>query len=254
MPFPRLPIPLLLAIYVTIVALFIEFEGNDDCNWNGLAARRSQAIGNTIPRDMFGDIHGTVWFRHYCGISESCFAHIYRGIGIAIYEARNIYFLYDPVSNAARRRRACKISNRNRIIQWLHQMRTGQIIWNAAFEHGWNVHSASVDFFHVTFHFVTHFYDEWINRLTPTQRQDMAGSWPSFPTAYQALDGSQFLTTKSKTLPDGYNRRDVYCWKTRHPQGKNVQAAVSHFGHCTELMIGMFYVHFVPAGSDGITW
>ena len=76
--------------------------------------------------------------------------------------------------------------------------------------------------------------------MTPAQRAAMQGNFAGYPNAYQTLDGSQFLTTKSRTLPDGVQRRDVYCWKKRHPQGKNVQAVVSHFGHCTELKIGMF--------------
>ena len=30
----------------------------------------------------------------------------------------------------------------------------------------------------------------------------------------------------------------MYCWKKRHSEGRNVQAVVSQFGHCTELFIG----------------
>ena len=49
--------------------------------------------------------------------------------------------------------------------------------------------------------------------------------------------------SKSKKLPEGMRRRELYCWKHRWPQGKNVQAVVSHFGHCTELLIGMLYLY-----------
>lgn len=59
-----------------------------------------------------------------------------------------------------------------------------------------------------------------------------------YDTAYQCLDGTQILSTRSVELPDNVERSDLYCWKHRWPQGRNCQAVVSHFGHCTELVIG----------------
>ena len=130
-------------------------------------------------------IHNTVFFKHYTGINEDLFDYIYNRLNERLYEARNIYFKYGCEFNKTRNRRACKINNRNRIINFLHQMRTCDIIWNIAFEYGWDITSASVDFFHVLFHFVDEFYDEWVHQMTDQQKNDMKGMFIGYPEAFQ---------------------------------------------------------------------
>ena len=82
--------------------------------------------------------------------------------------------------------------------------------------------------------------------MSNDQKNGLKGRVMEYPHSYQSLDGTQMLTTKSKKLPDGMRRREVYCWKHRWPQGKNVQAVVSHFGHATEVLIGILISPFNP--------
>ena len=238
MPLAQHILRAILIAAVTVVTIIVNTNFLFDDDIEIIDGRRSQSIGGMPAKDKYTEIYGTAFFKHWTGLSERLYDMIERRLHDRLYEARNIHFEFDPVTNAARKRRACKISNRNRILNFLHQMRTGEIIWNAAFEHGWNIYRASVDFFHVLYHFVDEFYDEWVCPMSTAEKNDMKGNWPLYPTAYQAMDGVQFETTKSTVLPDGYRRRDVYCWKHRWPQGKNVQAVVSQFGHATEVMVG----------------
>ena len=240
MPVTSLQIQFIIAVIVALFA-WIYFEADDDEQrvFADDQSFRSQAIGVVPARDVYSEIYGTVYFKHYTGITEELFDYICGHLEEEIYEARNYNLNLDLLFNKSRNRRSCKISNKNRIINWLHQMRTGQIIWDAAREHGWNIYSASQDFLHVLYHFVKIFDGDWIREMNDEQKNGLKGRVREYPNSYQSLDGTQMLSTKSKKLPDGMRRREVYCWKHRWPQGKNVQAVVSHFGHATEVMIGM---------------
>ena len=54
------------------------------------------------------------------------------------------------------------------IICFLHQMRTGEIIWDAAYQHKWSVNSVQQDFYHVLEHFVDEFDQEVIHKKNGT--------------------------------------------------------------------------------------
>ena len=108
--------------------------------------------------------------------------------------------------------------------------------WDSALEHGWNRNSAYLDFYHVLWHFVDEFKDE-IHPLSPHTIAALKGTMQQYPGAYQFLDGCQFLCCRTGDLPPGMRRKDWYCWKKKHGEGRNVQAVVSQFGHCTALQI-----------------
>ena len=203
----------------------------------------SMAIGNIPPVNVHADIYNTVWFKPYTGIRERTFDYINGRLNERIYEARNIHGEYDAITNAARKRQPCKVSNINRIINFLRQMRTGEIIWDAARECGWNIFSASVDFYHLLLHFVDEFEADWIRPLTNREKRNAKGLWPDYPNAYQALDGSHFHRRKSKHLPPGMRRRELYLYKHRFPEGQNVQAAVTHQGIATQVLTGLLCMH-----------
>lgn len=218
---------------------WIYFDADPDDVLCYVEESRSAAIGDIAARDIYSEIYGTPFFKHYTGVHENLFDYICIRLEPAIFEARNYNLRNDFEENKGRKRRPCKISNKNRIINFLHGMRTGEIVWDAARNHGWNIMSASQDFFHVLYHFVKLFDSSWLCEMSDIQKNGLKGRVPEYSTSYQTLDGSHFLTTKSKTLPDGVRRREVYCWKHRWPQGKNVQAVISHYGHATEISIGI---------------
>ena len=196
------------------------------------------SIADIPAKDVYNDIYNTVWFKHHTGVCEGLFDIIYDGIGFDITEARNIYFEYSARDNYYRRRRPCKISTHNRIIHFLHTMRTGNIVWDAAHENNWNIASCSMDFFHVLIHFVNTFEDTWIRQMTDEEK-DNGCHWPApYDTCYQAADGVHFHRRKSKRLPDGLRRRELYLYKHKYPEGQNVQAVVNHFGVATQVVTG----------------
>eukprot|EP01083_Nonionella_stella_P081523 224616_1 len=119
---------------------------------------QSQAIGHREAHDMYGELTNTIFFKHYTGIYDDLFRYIHNRIKNRLFEARNIQFEYEPDANRLRQRRRCKLTQANRLMNFLHQMKSGQIIWDAAREHGWNIASASNDFFHCLLHFVDEFY------------------------------------------------------------------------------------------------
>lgn len=262
MPVTTIQIQIIISVVVALLAWFyLDADPSEQSAFVNDPRLRSQAIGDVPARDIYSEIYGTVYFKHYTGITEQLFDFICSRLEEEISEARNYNLRLDLLFNKTRRRRKCKISNKNRIINWLHQMRTGQIIWDAAQEHGWNIYSASQDFFHVLYHFVRLFDGDWIREMSDDQKNGLKGRVVQYPNSYQSLDGTQMLTTKSKKLPDGMRRREVYCWKHRWPQGKNVQAVVSHFGHATEVLIGTFiqfpsicdlnlYIHLIQTTSN----
>ena len=201
------------------------------------------SIRTLPPKDKYNEIYNTLWFKPYCGVHEPLFDYICDGVIVDITEARNVRFKYDAEYNYTRRRRPCKISVHNRIISFLHNMRTGKILRTAALDHNWNKTSVSDDFFHVLQKFVARFYDEWIHDMTDEQKDDCC-IWPEYPTAYGTLDGSHFSRSKSVKLPDDVRRRELHGYKHNLPEVQNVQAVVSSFGVCTELAVG------IPGGTN----
>eukprot|EP01084_Bolivina_argentea_P252036 422951_1 len=236
---------MLLAFYLTLLVFIVissatEFE--DEAAIENIQRFinhvQSQAIGYRPAVNIFDDIYNTVFFKHELGINENLWNFIFPRMNERLSKPRNIFFEYDDATNDARRRRSCKLSNENRFVCFLRQMRKGKLVWGTAYDHGWNITSVSMDFFHCLFHFVDEFYDEWVCEMTDAQKQSMMGRFEGYPLCYQVLDGSQFLTTKSVALPEGVRRREVYCWKHKWPEGKNVQTVVSHYGHATQVKIG----------------
>ena len=147
-------------------------------------------------------------------------------------------FKYTPDENYNRKRRPCKISTINRILHFIHTMRTGDIVWDAAKDNHWNSHSVSQDFCHVLYHFVKTFDSTWIQDMDDYER-GINRNFPGYPTAYQACDGTHFHRRKSATLPPGVHRRQVYLHKHKYPEGQNVQAVVNHFGVATQVATGI---------------
>ena len=229
-------------LITSIIALLLYlqfFLFKDDEAAFKVRQRLSQAIGNIPVIDVHASIYGTVFWKHYSGVNEQTFDYIDNRLNERIYEARNNDGQYTPAQNAQRRRRPCKVTNTNRILNFLRQMRTGQIIWDSAREYKWNIMSASVDFYHVLLHFVDEFDSEWIRKLTDQEKRDAQGLWPVYPTAYQALDGSHFHRRRSKHLPEGTRRREWYGYKHKYPEVQNVQAVVTKQGIATEVVTGL---------------
>lgn len=204
---------------------------------------QNPSVSRLPPKDRHAEIYNTMWFKPYCGVHEPLYDYICDGMSFDITEARNVRFEYTAEDNYFRRRRPCKISNKNRIISFLHNMRTGKILSDAALDHNWNKASVSDDFFHVLQKFVARFYDEWIRHMTDDEKDDCR-IWPEYPNAYGTLDGSHFARSKSVKLPDGVRRRELYGYKHNLPEVQNVQAVVSSFGVCTELAVG------IPGGTN----
>ena len=136
---------------------------------------RSQAIGPRPGTDLYSEIAGTVFFKHRTGLSEAVFDFIYERINWHLYEARNVRFEYSPAANALRGRRACKIDNRSRLCLFLHQLRTGQLVWDSAFEMGWCTQSCSDDFKHCLYILLRELYDEVVCPMTRQEKDDMKG-------------------------------------------------------------------------------
>ena len=199
------------------------------------------SIGTLPPKDIYGEIHNTVWFKHHTGLTEDIFDYICDKLSFNITEARNVDFKYDAATNYYRKRRPCKISTVNRIIHFLHTMRTGDILWNASKDNNWNTCSVSKDFCHVLYHFVKTFDSIWIRQMNDTEKNQNR-KWIAFPTAYSCLDGTQFQRRKSTRLPDGVRRKEMYCYKHRWAEGQNVQAVINHFGIATEVWTGLFFL------------
>ena len=195
-------------------------------------------ISDLPATDVCKDIHHTPFFKHYKGLNEDVFDYIVDNLSFNVTEARNVDFKFDPETNYLRRRRPCKISTVNRIVHFLHTMRTGDIVWDAAKDNQWNSCSASKDFCHVLYHFVKTFNADWIQDMDDHER-NVNCRFPGFPTAYQALDGSHFHRRKSKRLPPGIHRRQLHLHKHKCPEGQNVQAVVNHFGVATQVVTGI---------------
>ena len=236
----------MLMIAIAVVLLFNMINDRDDDLGDSMTRFGSdteQSANSLVralpPKDVYGDIRNTVWFKHYTGISEDIFNYVVDEIGFDITEARNIDFKYGALENYYRKRRPCKISVPNRIIHFLHTMRTGNICWDASHDNNWNIASVSEDFYHVLIHFVERFDHEWIRPMTEEEK-DMGCLWWEYPDAYQAADGCHFVRRKSKTLPEGVRRRELYLYKHKYPEGQNVQAVVNHFGIATQVVTGMY--------------
>ena len=236
-------IALLISIFLDDYNV-IDYNDEDDDDDNNMQYR---LIANVQPNDIYNKIYGTVWFKHYTGINQALFDYIIGEIGFDVTEARNIHFAYSDHDNYFRKRRKCKITVRNRIINFLHQMRTGEIVHDIAYENGWNASSVSADFFHVLIQFVKRFDSEWIRKMDDNIKDQLLGLFEGYPTAYQALDGVQFPRRKSKRLPNGIRRRELYLYKHKFPEGENVQAVINHFGLATEVLTGIkyFYIHLL---------
>eukprot|EP01084_Bolivina_argentea_P252038 422954_1 len=237
---------IMLAFFITLLIFIVFLLESETESENSFGQQiqsiyhqfRSQAIGDRPAVDVFSDIYGTVFFKHETGMREDLFDYIFDRMDDRLSTPRDIYFENSEAENNARKKQPCKLSNANRLICFFRQMRKGKLVWCAAYDHGWNICSVSMDFFHCLLHFVDEFYDDFVTEMTDNQKRDMLGMFDGYPLCYQTLDGSQFLTTKSTRLPEGVRRREMYCWKHRWPEGKNVQAVISHYGHATQVKIG----------------
>ena len=120
-----LPVLVLLYKAVAIVIhqhiIAVELELNASAHSNPIY----QPIGSTPAKDKYAEIRGTPFWRHYCGLSEPVFDAIYERLKDRIMEPRNIEFQYTRAQNVLRRRRPSKINVRNRLLNFLHQMKTG---------------------------------------------------------------------------------------------------------------------------------
>ena len=166
-----------------------------------------------LPGNLYSEIHIASYFKHYTGINEDLLNFICSQVEAEIYEARKY--------NLIKKRRRCKTSNKNRTFNFLHQMRTGEMTWDAC-NHGWNTTSTSQDFFHVLYHFVKTFDSAWLCPMSYSQRAWSRGRVPESASTHQALDGAQLLTTKSKKLPVEIRRSKACCWIPIWSQAKNV--------------------------------
>eukprot|EP01083_Nonionella_stella_P063579 165213_1 len=189
-----IPIQILCAFIVAFI-IFINYELDDDEEDYDMVEQRTpppQGIGKVPPRDIYSEIYGTVWMKHHTGVNERLFDYIDHHLNERLYEPRNNDGEYDAWYNKyVRRRRACKISNRNRIINFLHQMRSGEILWDSSLEHQWCLYSCGVDFFHCLLHFVNTFDQEWIRNMSDNEIHASLGLFDGYQHAYQALDEQQ---------------------------------------------------------------
>ena len=200
-------------------------------------------ITELSPRDKYGHIYKKMWFKAHTGVSELLYDHITDGCSHRIKEARNVRFEYTVDENMMRRRRPCKVDTKNRFVSFLHQMRSGKLISDASLDYNWCKASVSDDFFHVLQKFVETFYADWIHKMSDEEK-DNGCYWEEYPSAYQALDGSHFHRRKSKVLPDGVRRREMFLYKHKYAEGQNVQAVVNYFGIATEVVVG------IPGGTN----
>ena len=150
----------ILAVAITIALLLQSvnlFEDVDDdliqeseTEHKSIDVDKPPSVATLPPKDIYSEIYNTVWFKHHTGVCEDLFDYIHAGIAFDITEARNTRFKYSDEDNYARRRRPCKISTQNRVIHFLHTMRTGGIVWDNARDNNWNIASVSEDFHHVS--------------------------------------------------------------------------------------------------------
>ena len=233
----------LYAVLLTLLAIVAEEIDDDDYFF---IEQQQQQYNNRPPidcpaKDLKQELYGTAFFPSYVNMPTELYDYIEQTWMQSEHppsECRNIYFEYSDQANKTRRRRPCKISDPNRIIQFLHEMCESPRVWTSAASNGWNISSVSRDFHHMLIQFCRTFGDDWITPMSATQRTNCQGLWPNYPTAYQCLDGSKYRRRKTKNLPPGIERKMYYDWKHKMPEAIDVQAVCNKFGLCTELLTG----------------
>ena len=198
-----------MMLFELLMDMFDEEIEDDYINNNG--------IRGVEARDVYGDLSGTAYFKHWCGLSPQLFEYIAHHINYELSTPRNIYFRYSEEENRGRIRRRCKITNNNRLINFLHTMNENSKIWDQAATHGWNISSVSQDFKHVLMAF-TKTFGNFIRILSDEQKIMNQGLFTCSDTAYQILDGSMYRRRKTCNLKDGIARRDYYDWKRNWPE------------------------------------
>ena len=176
MPSSRESLILLSSIFIAAVHVVWTFVFGQD-NINNVSARhyRSQSIGVRPARDVHSDLYGTPFFKHYTGVDENIFDFISFRLLYRLDEPRNIDFAFTRAQNMCRRRRPCKLDHNNRLMHFLHTVRTGQIVWDSALEYEWNIYSVSMDLFHCLYHFVDELYDEIVHPMNAAAQHSLTG-------------------------------------------------------------------------------
>eukprot|EP01083_Nonionella_stella_P078345 214364_1 len=195
-------------------------------------------IGNVPASDLYSTLSGSAYFGHYANCNERMFNHIYEHLEERITRPRDIHFERTDAENMQRRRRRCKVSHRNRLLQFLHDIGEQPKLWTSAYHNGWNPSSLSRDFKHILVHFVLQFNDDWIKPLTPTQRRD-AMVYENYPTAYCSWDGSMYRRRMTYILPENMERADWYDHKRKYPESINAQAVATKSNVVTHLLTGV---------------
>ena len=214
-----------VALILQTVAIGADFDEQILAGLNVSESDILDCIARKPPKDLYSELYGSVYFKHHTGICMPLFDYINDELAFDVSEARNVHFQFNDTDNYYRKRRRCKISVSNRIMCFLHTMKEGDAVWEAAKDNNWNITSVSLDFFHVLIKFVDHFESTWIREMEDDEKDNM--TFAGYSPAYQALDGSHFHRRKSKTLPDGLRRRELYLYKHKYPEGQNVQAVVN---------------------------
>ena len=228
---------MLFLIITHILRLFALFDDDDDGDEEQQYRYQYQQIGNVAARDVYGDLYGTPFFPYWVNCNETHFQYIHDSLHDVIGQPRNIHFNYTPTENLNRRRRRCKISDTNRVVDFLHVMGEAPKVWCSAADNGWNPSSQSRDFRHVLWHFVDTFAGQWIRPLTNAERISNR-IIPGYSTAYSIIDGCMFMRRRTKNLKPGIRRRDYYDKKHNHPESVIVQCIATYDGVVTHLLTG----------------
>eukprot|EP00483_Globobulimina_turgida_P001140 UN01142 len=196
-----------------------------------------QRIGKQPPKDIYSDIKKTPFFGHRANCNQLMFEHIFNEMDMDMNLPRNIDFEYSFDENALRKQRKCKISNRNRLLEWLHQLGEQPKVWNSAYDNGWNPSSISRDFKHILMYFVRNF-GHYIRPLSDQEKRDSM-VYDNYPQVYCSLDGSMFRRRKTYILRDDISRPDYYDHKQKWAESINVQAIATKSNIVTHLLTGV---------------
>jgi len=202
-----------------------------------------ERIGNLPARDVFGDLFNCGLFPPWVQSNRIMFQHIHDEL-LALDEndvrqARNVQFKHTAQENLDRRRVPCKISDTNRIVNFLHVMAEAPKVWSSAASNGWNPSSQSRDFRHILYHFVQKFGPIWIRPLNNAEKVSLQGSFYGYPSATQIIDGCMFQRRITKNLDPRFRKIDYFDHKHNHGESLNVQIVATQSGVITHALLGV---------------
>ena len=89
MPVTSIQIQIIISVVVALLAwLYFDADEDEQFMFVDDHRSRSQAIGIVPAKDKYAEIYGTVYFKHYTGITEELFDYICSRLENEISEAR----------------------------------------------------------------------------------------------------------------------------------------------------------------------